>query len=252
MLGRESMVSQRPGRRPARLDRMISAKLTPVPRETVNDRVYREVRRALIRGVFEPGQVLTMQELANSLGVSTMPVREALSRLVSEQALEALPNRSTRVPPVDPVRLEDLLRARIVIEGAALEQAAAKLTPEDLRELTALVRAHEAAPQASETFIERQLEVNQSFHFRIYAASGSTVMIPIIESLWLQSGPYIRAAAMAFDPQGQPSTSHYHAEIVAALEKGDVPGARQALARDIGRAFDLLRMRASTSGEARA
>lgn len=241
MLGREDIGSHRPGRRPARLDRMTSAKLTPVPRETVNDRVHREIRRALIHGLFEPGQVLTMQELANTLGVSIMPVREALSRLISEQALEALPNRSARVPPVDPQRLDDLLRARIVIEGAALEQAAAKLTPEDLRELKALVRAHEEAPRASENFLERQLEINQSFHFRIYGATGSTVMIPIIESLWLQSGPYIRAAAQAFDPRSRPSTSHYHAEIVAALEKGDVAGARQALALDIGRAFDLLR-----------
>jgi len=250
MLGRENIASQRPGRRPARLDRMTSAKLTPVPRETVNDRVYREIRRALIRGLFEPGQVLTMQELANSLGVSTMPVREALSRLVSEQALEALPNRSTRVPPVDPARLEDLLRARIVIEGAALEQAAARLSRDDLAELRALVQAHDAAPQTSESFLERQLEINQGFHFRIYAASGSTVMIPIIESLWLQSGPYIRAAAMAFDPQGQPSTSHYHVEIVAALEAGDVKAAHQALARDIGRAFALLRTRVAVGGEA--
>ena len=250
MLGRENIASQRPGRRPVRLDRMTSAQLTPVPRETVNDRVYREIRRALIRGLFAPGQVLTMQELANSLGVSTMPVREALSRLVSEQALEALPNRSTRVPPVDPDRLEDLLRARIVIEGAALEQAAAKLTTDRLIELKALVHAHEEAPQAAESFLERQLEINQSFHFRIYAASGSTVMIPIIESLWLQSGPYIRAAAMAFDPLGQPSTAHYHAEIVAALEKGDVKGAQQALALDIGRAFDLLRARAAAPKEA--
>jgi DNA-binding GntR family transcriptional regulator len=230
---------RRSGRQPARLDRAISARLTPVGRETVNDRVYRELRRALIHGLFDPGQVLTIQELASRLETSTMPVREALSRLVSEQALEALPNRSARVPPVDPLRLEDLLRARIVIEGAALELAAPKLARGAFEELSALIGRHDAQTGA----VEAQIEANQAFHFRIYQASGSTVLIPIIESLWLQSGPYIRAAALAFDPEGAVSGSHYHGEIVAALRRSDVAAARAALAADISRAFDLLRNR---------
>jgi DNA-binding GntR family transcriptional regulator len=241
--GKVSMMGEiqmhRPGRRRANLDRVGTVGLTPVGRETVNDRVYRELRRALIRGLFDPGQVLTIQELATTLQTSTMPVREALSRLISEQALAATPNRSVRVPPVDPDRLEDLLRARIVIEGAALELAAPNLTRAALDELTALVEAHGARPAA----IDAQLELNQAFHFTIYQASGSTVLIPIIESLWLQSGPYIRAAALAFDPMSAISTSHYHSEIVTALRRGDVAAARAALATDIGRAFDLLRAR---------
>jgi DNA-binding GntR family transcriptional regulator len=234
---------RRPGRQPARLDRATSARLIPVGRETVNDRVYRELRRALIHGLFDPGQVLTIQELARRLETSTMPVREALSRLISEQALEALPNRSVRVPPVDPARLEDLLRARIVIEGAALELAAPKLTRAAFDELSTLIGRHDAQPFGETGAVEAQIEANQAFHFSIYHASGSTVLIPIIESLWLQSGPYIRAAALAFDPRSAISGSHYHGEIVAALKRSDVAAARTALATDISRAFDLLRNR---------
>ena len=70
----------------------------PSPRETLHDRVYAELRRSLIHGVFDAGQMLRIQDLAEKLQTSTMPVREALARLVSEQALEALPNRSVRVP----------------------------------------------------------------------------------------------------------------------------------------------------------
>jgi DNA-binding GntR family transcriptional regulator len=231
---------RRSGRQPSRLNSATSAKLTPVPRETVNDRVYGELRRALIKGLFDPGQVLTIQELATTLETSTMPVREALSRLISEQGLEAMPNRSVRVPPVDATRLEDLLQARIVIEGATLAMAAPRLSSPDLDELELLVRRHDAQPRAPGA-IDLQLELNQAFHFRIYQAAGSTVMIPIIESLWLQSGPYIRAAAMAFDPNSEISTSHFHAKIVGALRAKDVAAARAALASDIGRAFDLLR-----------
>ena len=215
--------------------------LTPISRETVNDRVYRELRRALIRGLFDPGQVLTIQELAAKLETSTMPVREALSRLISEQGLEAMPNRSVRVPPVDETRLEHLLKARIVIDGAALDMAAPRLSAADLRELARLAEDHDTSSRGAASAIESQLEINQAFHFRIYEASGSTVMIPIIESLWLQSGPYIRAAAIAFDPRDAVSTSHFHGRIVAALKAGDVARARAALADDIGRAFALLR-----------
>lgn len=233
--------TKRTERRRERPALVSSPQLTPVSRETVNDRVYRELRRALIRGLFDPGQVLTIQELAAKLETSTMPVREALSRLISEQGLEAMPNRSVRVPPVDETRLEHLLKARIVIEGAALEMAAPRLSAADLDELTRLTLENGKPSRGSGSAIEAQLEINQAFHFRIYQASGSTVMIPIIESLWLQSGPYIRAAAMAFDPRDAVSTSHFHGQIVEALKAGDVARARAALASDISRAFALLR-----------
>ena len=76
------------------------ASITPVARETLHDRVYAELRRSLIHGVFVTGQMLRIQDLAEKLQTSTMPVREALGRLVSEQALEALPNRTVRVPVI--------------------------------------------------------------------------------------------------------------------------------------------------------
>lgn len=238
--------------KPPRSSHPGKVRLTPVPRVTMQDRVYLELRKALIYGMFEPGQVLTIQELAYSLETSTMPVREALSRLISEQALEAMPNRSIRVPLVDSQRLDDLLRARIVIEGTALELAAPRLDKLQIEALKSLIRDYDRRmAKRKEVIIEFELELNQAFHFQIYQASGSGVLMPIIESLWLQSGPYVRAAALAFDPAGAISSQYYHGEIVAALEAGDIPAARAALATDISRAFDLLRPKLETAeGEA--
>ena len=73
-----------------------TAALAPVGRDTVQDRVYQELRRALVGGLFAPGQVLTIRQLADALATSTMPVRDAVGRLITEQALEILPNRSIR------------------------------------------------------------------------------------------------------------------------------------------------------------
>jgi DNA-binding GntR family transcriptional regulator len=216
--------------------------ITPVPRETLHDRVYAELRRSLIHGIFVSGEMLRIQDLAQRLQTSTMPVREALGRLVSEQALEALPNRSVRVPVITRERLEDLARARVLIEGEVTLRAIAHLGPSDFARLRALTHECEAAfSLKSEDRVRRATEMNHAFHDHIYKAAGSRVLLPMIESLWLQSGPYVHAAAFLHDEAGDPAGTHHHWELIAALEKRDSEGAIAALTRDITRAFNLLR-----------
>jgi DNA-binding GntR family transcriptional regulator len=216
--------------------------LAPVSRETVQERVYRELRQALIYGRFEPGQALTLQELADSLRTSAMPVREALARLVSEQALETSANRSTRVPVIDRRRVDDLIEARRAIEGVVLEMAAPRLTRDDFKALRAANDDYaKVVARPGRLAVDEALAANLAFHFRLYRACGSPVLMPIIESLWLQSGALVRVAVAAFKADSAISAHHFHAEIVDALEDGDVAGAKLALARDIGRAFDLAR-----------
>jgi DNA-binding GntR family transcriptional regulator len=218
--------------------------ITPVLRETLHDRVYAELRRSLIHGVFVSGQSLRIQDLAEKLQTSTMPVREALARLVSEQALEALPNRSVRVPVITREKLEDLARARVLIEGQVTALAMSRLRAEDLRRLRELTLECEATFKVrSEDNIRRATELNHAFHDYIYRASGSQVLIPMIESLWLQSGPYVHAAAFLHDEIRDPAGTHHHWELIEALEGDDRDGAIAALTRDITRAFDLLRQR---------
>jgi DNA-binding GntR family transcriptional regulator len=86
---------------------------------------------------------------------------------------------------------------------------------------------------------EGSAEQNRAFHFAIYRRSGSAVLLPIIESLWLQFGPYLRVASERFDGREGRGTN-FHVEIVAALARGDAEAARRALESDIGRAFDLV------------
>jgi DNA-binding GntR family transcriptional regulator len=235
--------------RAPRPPRARRAPLAPIARETLQERVYRELRRALINGRFNPGQALTVSELAGSLRTSAMPVREAVARLVSEQALEAASNRSVRVPPVDAGRLADLLQARRVIEGTALELAAGRLTTEDF---SALCAANEdyarIASRPSRHSLDAAFDANLAFHFRLYGACGSPVLTRIIESLWLQSGALVRSAIEAFRSDSAVSAFHFHSQILDSLERGDVGAAKVALAEDIGRAFALLRDKLEEKG----
>lgn len=214
----------------------------PVERETVQDRVYAELRRALICGLFEPGQVLTIRGLADELMTSTMPVREALGRLISEKALEALPNRSVRVPTVTLARLDDLLRIRVLIEGEAVALAAPQMAASDVSRVRAILHEWDEMRNLSlRGDFDREVTLNHSFHFEIYRSSGSAVLMPMIESLWLQSGPCIREAAYAFSEAGETDTGHHHRLIVDALADRDAIAARAALVADISRPFEVLR-----------
>jgi DNA-binding GntR family transcriptional regulator len=214
----------------------MDLRLSRIERETVQQRVYEVLRDQLMRGAFEPGQKLKIAELAGALGTSALPVREALGRLVAERAVESLPNRSVRIPNLTKAALQDLREARFAIEGLAVERAAAHMTPATLSLLEELIQTQRASD--AEHVAEASAERNRAFHFTIYRQSTSTVLLPIIESLWLQFGPYLRIASERFDGREGRGTN-FHLDIVGALARGDGTAARAALESDIGRAFDL-------------
>jgi DNA-binding GntR family transcriptional regulator len=225
-------------------DRSLAVRraVAPVARDTVQDRVYAELGDALICGRLRPGQLLTIRDLAAAFDTSVMPVREALRRLIAEKALDGLPQRSVRVPPMTAERLLDLRRARLLVEGHAAELAAAHVTPALLAQLAAADAAYTAAAAAGDA--DQELLCNQRFHFTLYEACGSPALLAIIRSLWLQSGPYIRTAVERHSDRTRASQrssrGSFHSRIVAALRKGDVAAVRRALEADLSWAFDLL------------
>lgn len=216
--------------------------LSPVGRETLHDRVYAQLRRSLINGMFDAGDFLRIVDLAEKLQTSTMPVREALRRLISEQALEALPNRTVRVPLITRERLDDLAHARTMIEGQMVALAMPHLTAKDFRILRQINSDCDRAFEDHGPDVGYQTsELNQQFHFHIYHAARSQVLIPIVESLWLQSGPYIRTAAHIHDKRGGHAATNHHWALIDALERREQEAAVLALSNDISRSFDLIR-----------
>lgn len=208
-----------------------------IERETVQERVYAILRDKLMRGGFAPGQKLKIAELSSAFGTSAMPVRDALNRLAAERALESLPNRGVRVPALSKDSLQDLREARFAVEGLAIERAAINMNLDTLATLRRLIDAQSATDARHVS--EGSAEQNRAFHFAIYRQSKSAVLLPIIESLWLQCGPYLRIASEMFDG-GDGRGTDFHVGVVDALARGDGKAARLALQSDIGRAFDLV------------
>lgn len=215
--------------------------LARVENLTLQERVYRALREAVMAGRFQPGQMLTVRRLADALGTSAMPVRESVRRLAAERAVDMLPNRSVRVPLLSRARFDDLWRTRALVEGEAAALAARAATPE---ERAAIIAHNEAllaalASGSGDTARER----NQAFHFAIYRAARNAVLLPIIESLWLQWGPPLAMAYSRHSALGTgltASTVRRHGGLVAALAGGDADAAREAMAGDIGDAARLF------------
>src|SRR5579863_2608316 len=170
----------------------MNLRFSRIERETVQQRVYEVLRDQLMRGSFEPGQKLKIAELAGAFGTSAMPVREALNRLAAERAVESLPNRSVRVPTLSKAALQDLREARFAVEGLAVERASRKMHAAAIATLRGFVDAQSRTDDAHVS--EESAEQNRAFHFTIYRSAESNVLLPIIESLWLQCGPYLRIA----------------------------------------------------------
>ena len=212
-------------------------------RATVGEAVYRELRDALSVGRFDPSQVLTIGAISEAFGTSHMPAREALRRLVAEGALNVGTGGSARVPGVDAKRLDDITEARVLLERRATVLAVAKADAEMIGEFDRLARIH--AEVANHRDVFDMLLKNRAFHFAIYRASGSTVLPPLIESLWLQYGPYMRLLSdhlnTARNGGGHQAYADGHRLVVEAFRAADAEAAADAIEADIRRTRHQMR-----------
>lgn len=194
----------------------------------LQDQVLEQLSKGLMVGALIPGQVMSLRKLASSLGTSPMPVRGALSQLVAAGALEELPNRSVRVPRLSRSRLAELFQVREAIEGMAARAACNFVTPGLIGRLE---KINEDLIQAiAKRNILTCLATNQKFHFTLYQAGQTEVLMPLIESLWLQCGPTMYFSLLS---PSMPWDASAHAEILAALRAGKPNLVQRALARDV-------------------
>jgi DNA-binding GntR family transcriptional regulator len=204
------------------------AGLVGTERDTLRLRVYRALARGLMAGMFKPGEAVSLRTLAKRFGTSAMPVRGAVSRLIAERALVLLPNRSVIVPPMSRARFCQLSRARVMLEGSLAEIAAAHATPALLRRL---VEINDALKRSvAQDAFHAALAHNMTFHFTLYESTNEEVVLPLIEMLWLQAGPFL---ALSLTMPGECWSARHHQAVMAALRNGNVSGARRAIEDDI-------------------
>lgn len=224
--------------------------LGPVDVTTLQERVYQSLRFALLKGQFLPGQQVSIRSLAEALGTSAMPVREAVRRLVAERAFDQASDRLLRVTPYAAADHEDLIRIRIQLEVFAVEKATMTKKPSLIDELTGHNIAILQALRQDD--IESALASNQAFHFEIYRAAGSPLLVDIISSLWLRTGPILAASQREGELFHRLfNTGHrIHEDLIQAIARGDRAAARHLITLDIRAAHFSVRHILKSTGQA--
>jgi DNA-binding GntR family transcriptional regulator len=210
-----------------------------IQRNTLKSQSYAVLRRDLMAGQFEPGQQLTVRALAEHLGVGTMPAREAVLRLVAAGALEQLSTGRIRVPHVSRTEYEEIIAIRLRLEPLAAERAAMLATPQDLKLIDAAWRAFPAPTRVKD--VEAAALANWAFRFDIYRAAQAPLLVDLIESVWLRSGPLIAHPLRHATPAVAKNTHSLRGNLVTAITRQDPDAARMATQAIIESAADWYR-----------
>ena len=207
---------------------MSGLAVTQIEFAPLHERVYDELRRALISGKFTPGQKLTSRKLAAALGTSDMPVRAAISRLTAERGLIQLANGTFIVPMLSRDRFEEVMGLRALLESRATALACGRIDAAGFRQLHKYSSDLDDASRRVD--IISYLDVNQKLKFTIYGYCNSPSLYNLIEMLWLQAGPALRYHSKLLR---EITKINFHRQAIASLERGKRAAAAKAIARDI-------------------
>ena len=219
----------------------LSAETDPIEHQTLAAQVYARLSSMLASGQLAPGEKLPLRAVSEVFGTSMMPTREAVTRLVTEGALEVVRGRAVRVPVMTLGQFADLTRVRIEIEGFAAAETSRKCSAEQLADIREASRAFERECRRPSPDAGRAIACNQAFHFSVYEASGSPTLFSIVKGLWLKAGPVLNLDLRANPVRlsGKQATL-CHALVISAIERKDPNGARDAIASDITATADLI------------
>lgn len=199
--------------------RQIDNKLT-------RDKVAAELRRAILYGSFGPNEELSQDRLAADLGVSKMPVREAIQILAAEGFVTARPNRAPVVNEVSESFIRDHFEVRSLLEEEAVARAARRAGVEaELRELREVQSRAEAAIVAGD--YDTFNRCNGRIHQIIWRLSGNTKLEQMLSQMW---------HTMHVDHNARENSmlSHLdHETLISCIAAGDVDGARAAMRRHV-------------------
>jgi len=178
---------------------------------------YSELKRLIIRGDLSAGSKLDLETLAHSLGVSRMPVREALRKLQTQGLVAIHPQRATEVAPLSVSDMAETYDARRVLEGLMAERAAGQFAKADIEALRAEIKRQRTLSGSGD--LDGFLESDRAFHFQLFTVAGAPRIRELLERLRDVADRYIHLYLE--DPKYQASSIRQHLDIVRLCEAGE-------------------------------
>lgn len=207
------------------------------PAATLSEKVYRALKRDIIRGIYQPGEALGEKELTLRYKGSRTPVREAAVRLQNERLLRIVPNRGYFVSPITLEILNDIYEFRAAVETASAELAAAKGgTPEALKKLAQLCEVS-CTPDDRKSCVNF-IEADTAFHLGIARLARNQMLLQGVSEARSQM-ERIMFAAIDIHYYGE-VPGREHREILQAIEDRDPERARQRMHNHIMQSKDKV------------
>lgn len=202
---------------------------------TTHETAYQALRERILFGTIRPGSPVTLRGLADSLGVSPMPVREAVRRLIAERALELGDNRRVLVPPMTRAKFEQVVYARLALEPELAVRALANLDRKAISTIAAIDNDINDAMRDGDA--EAYMRGNYRFHFALYEHAAAPMLISLLDSVWLQFGPFMRSA---YGRIGTQTLEDHHEAALKAMRKSDARALKQAICSDIAQGMNYI------------
>ncbi|MGH3022400.1 MAG: GntR family transcriptional regulator [Gaiellaceae bacterium] len=194
------------------------------------------IREAIIDGRLPPGHRLKEEELAQELGMSRTPVREALLTLESEGLVESIPRRGATVRSYAVGDLDDVYQLRALLEGYAARRAATRISPDDV------ARLEESCDRFDRLGAEDDLldlvKENLGFHSVIHEAAASDRLAALIRKVI--EIPLVYKSFYWYSPEQKLISQHYHRQLTRALRLGDGERAELIMKEHVLEARDFL------------
>ncbi len=191
--------------------------------QSVVDHVYTALRERILSGDLPRASKLRQVSLAEEMGVSRTPLREALRRLAAEGLVDFSPNRGARVSELDSGDTRQAWAARVALEPGAARLAAERRD----RDGIAAMRDAIAEQRSADGDRGQSFSANRSFHLALAAASGNPHLARFAEMLWVPRIGVPVYQAQAAEPAGPSAWADEHERIAEAIERGDADAAER-------------------------
>ena len=205
---------------------------------TRQEAVFQELEKAIISGRIAPGQKLVTEDIARQMGVSRIPVREAMGRLEARDFITTRPKRGSIVNELSRGNLKEILDLRLILECEAIAKAAPRVENKTIIELE---KAHKKYAEAREIDdADQLLEANRKFHFLAYKDANAPVLLDLINQLWDRVSPYYH---IMFRQSLAPHPTvgvDFHDNLVNAMRQHDPDKAKHWIKADLIRSAEFV------------
>lgn len=215
---------------------------SPASDASLRNKVFQYIKTQIINGSFGPGETLLESKLADELGVSRTPIREAIRLLEMEGLLETTTKKGAVVLGITQKDVEDIYAIRQLVEGLAARWAAEHLMPADLKELQKIFELMEFYAQKHD--VEEVAELDNRFHQLIYESTGSKILYLTLRNLH-QYVQLARLKSLSMANRLPQTLAEHHAILEAFLAK-DPEAAEKALTNHVLKAHTNISQQIAT------